>query len=249
MDAKKRVKQSILTLLILLLVLFAVVSWFPWNWDGERHADMVDRVYCTKYGQYDKNALPPPQACLETKRLRIPARYFVGRQKSLDLDSSREPYELKVAYPSMQPWADVPFLERWRDGSRMIEIEVRGIGGGKPMDSADVYLKLGKPADRPVKMPNQPYGLDFYEGKKYVTNSGTYLREEYYMPPEPDPRIFIGCSYNGVPADDARFGCFTRTYTPWHLHLEYRHKRILLPNWEEIHTKALALIESFVVQP
>lgn len=176
--------------------------------------------------------------CIEYKTLRIPASYYVaaaGGQNPHPTEGNPE-QKIEVAYPSMQPWSTVHWIERWN--THKIEITLRRVVEPVAKRSLEIY-SLGTP--KPIHL--EPlYGLDQYM-------KDTWGKSQFLVRTNVDPQIFIRCAYSGLPADETQFGCTTDTHTTWKLDVSYRHKRVLLPHWNDVQTRVIRLVESFVVTP
>lgn len=213
--------------------MFLMAVMFSLWWWVNTYRSPVELVYCSK----SEGTLTPQYRCLETKALRVPRIYYGG----YPLDFSKRQGEwqyLEVAYPSMEPWNSVPLYSRWN--THKLEIQLRSETTRLSREIFDVSVGLPPKASHRLK---PIYGLE-----QYV--SGEPDSRQLLLPIETVPRTFISCPYNGGnPKDDGRYGCESFSHTPWGLELFIQHKRILLPQWADIHEKVQALIESFVVNP
>ncbi|MEQ1525392.1 MAG: hypothetical protein ABL911_01425 [Gallionella sp.] len=236
-SAPKAAKLSPVIVFMLLITLL-VLGWCGYAlWKGAPPLAPVELSYCGKSIHFGT----PQHQCLETLTLRIPRDYFVGGGR---FDYSRhvagERQGLEVAYPSMQPWYSVPLWQRW--DTHKIEIAITGDVTAYDAKESLKNYSLGTP--KPSHVPNLLHGLD------------QYLEEpwhgfQYLLPLEPNPRTFIHCGYedNIDLATEQKYGCSAFTSTLWGLPLTISYKRILLPQWADIHAKTQTLIQSFVVTP
>lgn len=182
-------------------------------------------------------------ACVKTKTLRVPRVYFGSgywmRLGSLDINHlSNKNYKhttLEVAYPSMQAWAEVPIYARYTTHKIVIELGI--VTEPDNNRSVEIY-HLGTP--KPTKLKEKYHGLI-----QYLTEPSRW--DQMLVSDEPLPRVFIMCAYREKNMDEQGLGCRVDSFTPWGLHLETSHKRILLPYWEDMYSKTQALIQSFVM--
>jgi hypothetical protein len=210
---------------LLLSGLIIAFGFFVWA-EIDRQSGLVSLTYCVKY-----TGETAEKRCVESKALKVPADYFDGNPDKPSFQNTRD---LLVAYPSMKPWHTVPYLERWSTQKIKITLyEVR-----EPTARRSLELTLSAPP-KPVRL-EQLYGLD-----QYMKDS--WGKDQILAQTNSEPQIFIHCAFTGLPADETRIGCTTDASTPWGLAITYRHKRVLLSQWSDIHAKTMHLLESFVV--
>lgn len=222
---KPRLTRRRVTLL-LLAVMIGVLWWIG----GQRGP--VELAYCLKGVNHDT----PQYKCLESKILRIPRAYDGdGYAFNFATRTANDWLRLEVAYPSMQPWQSVPWRER--SSTQKIELELRGMSNHHQVgESIDGYF-LGT-----LKVTHRPeplLGLDAYERDANLI----------LFPFEPIRKIGIQCANGNYPQEPALGSCWSRSHTNWGLNLFYYHQQALLPQWAEVNTKVIALVNSFVVTP
>ncbi|MEY3125289.1 MAG: hypothetical protein RLZZ573_1809 [Pseudomonadota bacterium] len=195
--------------------------------------DPVQVTYCLA-----RTHGPGERQCIEHKTLRIPASYYFAAAAGQNPHptEANPQQKIEVAYPSMQPWSTVPWIERWN--THKIEITLLRVVGSVAKSRLETAF-LGTP--KPVRLESL-YGVDQYMEDGWGKN-------QLLVRSNADPQIFIRCAYSGLPAHETRFGCRSDTNTTWKLHMSYSHKRVLLPHWEDVQTRVLHLTESFVITP
>ncbi len=230
---KSRVTCRNATLALLAAVIAAA-------WPDRTPRPSVEIVYCV-------NGMPKPGGtCRETVTLKIPAIYYATSNLDYSQHLANEDQHLEVAYPSMQPWHSVPWLDRLK--MHKVEIDIFNISSFRPEKLFSII-----PADRPdfVHPPVPLYGLDNHFSTRWHT--------QLLLPIEPHPRVHIRCAYRAE--DDPMLGCTNSTLAPLNfiqdarlvsdmpigLNVRYSHKRVLLPDWRDLHFKVRALVRSFVV--
>ena len=220
---------------VVILALLVLTAAAIYTWQVTRTRDPVVLTYCLKYGPLkgteDPKKVQSMSSCLQTKTLKIPAAF--GNVKVTD-----SWYELELAYPSMEPWRLVPWLDR--SSTQKLTIALHGITSQTVHDIwSSSFLSISKPVHlTPI------YGLE-----QYMQDS--WGQRQFLLPLEPVPRVAIDCAYSlgsGKP-EDLTLGCAGTSYTDWHLKLHYAYRRILLSEWRTVHAKVHTFIESLVVTP
>lgn len=201
----------------------------------------IDITYCLEIKDPRKTS---SYECPNKKTLRIPAAYF----GLTDPKNPNNPYTnlmLEVDYPSMKPWSSVPWMERWF--SQKIEIQIVSLT--KPRDAKD-FRAISYAKEEIKLMSETPYGLEYYS----IINNDRHI----FQPLDKNRLISISCAYNADPRINV--GCNSRTFISFRypqvqlptdaklkfgLHVKYHFKRVLLPDWEDIHVEIASLFESF----
>ena len=210
-------------------------------WQITRTRDPAVLTYCLKYAPLkpteDPRRVQPMSSCVQTKTLKVPAAYY-GVWDSGPGTLSPEYANLEVAYPSMKPWVEEPWLEQSR--SQKIKIRLGRIGTQSVRDSFKQYF-WGTP--KPRHVPEPLFGLD-----RFDLPQGWYTM--FLIPLEAEPRVHFGCGGAVWAADKAPTGlCDSQTQTNWELQITYSSPKSLLPQWPDVHAKIISLVDSFVVNP
>lgn len=229
---------------VVILALLVLTAAAIYTWQVMRTRDPAILTYCLKYGPYKPNEDPhqvqPMSSCLETKTLKIPAAYY-GVWLSGPGNLAPEATPIEVAYPSMQPWATVPWLEQSK--TQKIEIQLEGVDY---LTVAELWRLNFLGTLKPIHVAEPLFGLNRYDSP-YGDNS--WWSGMHLLPLEPTPRVKFTCSDKGLTLDPIRTQCTGTTHTNWHFRVVYRSPRFLLPQWQGVHAKVIALVDSFVITP
>jgi hypothetical protein len=222
---------------ILALLISTAAAIYAWRVFRTRAPAVL--TYCMKYAPNTSTEtaqkVQPERSFIETKTLKISAAYYGSIIEVADAKAS-DVQRLDVAYPSMKPWASVPWLKR--STTQKIEVELHGVTLQTVNDIFETHF-LGTP--KPVHMA-PIYGLD-----QFVRH--TWGQWQMLLPLEVAPRVILDCAYSGSLKDETRLKCSATTFTNWNFKVIYQHERILLAEWQNLHAKVTGLIESFVVSP
>lgn len=169
--------------------------------------------------------------CKPVKILRIPYSYFASNPEKQDQLVIQK---LEVAYPTMRPWSEIPFIKRWR--TEKTEISIRQISSS----AAEIAFEgafLGNP--KPVQFEDL-YGLTQYRKSGWGTNQ-ILVRLDSQL------KVFIQCSFSDHLSVNESLRCEVNENTEWGLSMQYSYNRKLLPSWKDVHVKVNELINSFSV--
>lgn len=176
-------------------------------------------------------SLPVNRYCAENRTLNIPLAYF---NRTLKFNNPPDPDDwngLTVAYPTMEPWINLSKEAR----THAQELTILIIG--KSDNNLDQIFWIGNAGQQLEKKAF--YGLVWYP-QKYM--DGMNLKG-----PSVNPQVAYSCTRR---FGDPRFmsgNCSAFTFTNWKLKLAYFFPQRLLPEWEELNSKVLGLIDSFIV--
>ena len=207
-------------------LMFSVLALWQYNFPEPTTVN-----YCVNY--QDVNNV---RTCLEKKRLYIPGAY--GGAKTPD---PVYPWvELDLVYPTMQPWRAVPWLDR-SNAQRLTINLVAMTAPSRVQEKFESFLKTW-----PNFVLNAPlFGLVHYVGEGWG-------KRQLLLSTLPAPSLVIDCARGDDPTDLAGinlYACTTTTHTSWNLELRYYHRRELLPEWQTVHSKVLAFVDSLAVTP
>jgi hypothetical protein len=169
---------------------------------------------------YCADAVPETGSCTEPRVIRIPSAYKTSKKNSVE-----------VAYPGMQPWGSVSWLDRTK--FQKVEITLRR---ALPLDaskSLEVYFLGSK---KPTRLPDI-HGLEQYLKEGWGTTQLLVHRA--------NPSLFIRCAYSGLSKDEARYGCSAFSAAVNGVNAEYSYKRALLPHALTIQSEVERLVRSF----
>ena len=226
---------------VVILALLVLTAAAIYTWQVTRTREPVVLTYCLRYGPYkpdeDPRQVQPMSSCVQTKTLKIPAAYY-GVWSSGPGSSPPSWFTLEAAYPSMKPWATVPWLEQSK--THKIDIQLEGVTSQTVRESFSNYF-LGTP--KPTHVVEPLFGLDRFD-----------LPDDWYtmflLPLEAEPRLHIGCGGPVWTTGQTPVGfCVTKTRTNWQLKLIYFSPKYLLPQWQDMHNKVITLVDSFIVTP
>ena len=213
-------------LLATVTLIFTAVALWQYNFPEPTTVN-----YCVKY--QDVNSV---RTCLENKRLYIPGAYGGAPVP----DSPRQWHQLDLVYPSMRPSRSVPWLDR--TNAQRLTIHLFAING--PARAQQKFARSLK--TWPNFVPSAPlYGLVHYVGEGWG-------KRQLLLSTLPAPSLVIDCARGDDPTDLAGinlYACTTTTHTSWNLELRYYHRRELLPEWQTVHSKVLAFVDSLAVTP
>ena len=193
--------------------------------------DPVEITYC--FNRVDNNT--PNYRCLEYKTLKIPRTYYGdGYQLNFGDREGEHISYLEVAYPSMKPWQSIPWRER--KNTQKIELQLRGLSNHHLVgENMETYTVVSRP--QAILRADTLLGL-----KAYDQDDNLIL-----LPPEKKPRVGIWCANGQYPARPASGYCWTKSHTNWGLNLYLNHQQALLPQWQQINTETIALVNSFAI--
>lgn len=226
---------------VVVAALLVTVAVAVYVWQVTRTRLPFVLTYCLKYAEL-KPLESQPQAsstfsCLATKTLKIPAIYY-GIWNSEPTNSVLGYPPLELAYPSMQPWATVPWFEQFK--THKLEIRLQGVTDQTVKESFGMRF-LGTP--KPIKVSQSLYGLNRFD----IAGGWTSV---LLIPVEDEPRLHIGCageiSEKVTPTNTL---CVSTTRTDWKLGFQYEYPQDLLSRWVDIHRKVIALVDSFITTP
>ena len=209
----------------------AVVTFGLCWWIGS-YRDPVEITYCLNR----VNSATLQFKCLEAKTLKIPRAYDGdGYQFNFSNRTANDFQYLEVAYPSMKPWQSVPWSDR--KNTTKIKLQLRGISNrhlvGENMES----FFLGSPTA--IQRVQPLHGLDLFD------KDGSLI----LLSSESIRRVGIVCTHGSYPENSEVGYCWTYGHTNWGLNLYLGSNHAVLPQWQEVNTKTVALVNSFVVNP
>ena len=213
-------------------------------WQITRTRDPAVLTYCLKYAPLkpteDPRRVQPMSSCVHTKTLKVPAAYY-GVWYGEPTSSTPEWSPIEVAYPSMKPWATVPWSERSK--THKIEILLKGVDYFTVADLWKLNF-LGTP--KPIHVAEPLFGLDRHDSP-YGDNS--WWSGMYLLPLEPTPKVKFTCYDKGIALKPDGTRCSATTFTDWHFRVVYTSPRYLIPQWQVVHAEVIALVDSFIVTP
>jgi hypothetical protein len=223
------------------ILFYVAVAALAIYWLLGRSTEPTIATFCISY---DKQK--PELNCLETITLRIPAKFLDLPGANANLNDVLHPME--VAYPSMQPWRDLSFIQQWN--TQKIRFNITGMTN----TTSDVLFETALHLGSKSPLPEGLSGLELYRNKEF--NNLMDMR-----PLDRNRETILHCDSWGGVENDTRYSCVAwanlsvSTVKPeikelknW-LAFKYDYKRILLPQWQEIDTNIRKLIQSFVVAP
>jgi hypothetical protein len=195
-------------------------------------------------------------SCNNPKNLVVPKAYHAWVERPSQYGyGAPDKVVMKVAFPSMRPWQEVPWLD-WA-GTEQIEVQIEDL---RHDPLAASVRNIQKPC---VNCLTESYAAvpDVLPGYETWQRNGKYPQQVLRVR-NTHPNRLLFCAGTIASPDEFSKRCFTSTLVPldasqtesmqsmepFGLHVIYRHNRTLITQSAEMNAKVTQMVQSFSVK-